>query len=227
MKYLRRKIEGLRARVIPFIRDWRRPGKYYSQFDQDRWIVRDVFRGKRNGYFVEAAAAGGVITSNTYVLEKYFGWTGICVEANEDFYRELVTNRRCITQKCCLAGAPGKAWFFKQGYTSGIVGMRPGWPTREELIAQGYEVSELETVTFAHLLEMHAAPPVIDYLSLDLEGAEETVLEKFPFDRYVFRAVTIEAPNANVKALLQANGYRFVRESGVDSYYLHASFTAA
>jgi len=224
MGLLSRKLEGLRARVIPFLTDWRRVGKYYSQFDQDRWVIREVFRGKRNGYFVEAAAAGGVITSNTYILEKYFGWNGICVEANDEFFAELVQNRGCVRERCCLADGPGSAWFFKQGYTSGIVGLHPEGPTREQLIDGGLKLIEVPTIALADLLDKHSAPKVIDYLSLDIEGSEELVLRNFPFDRYVFLAVTIERPNGAVKALLEQNGYVFQRESGVDSCYLHRSF---
>ena len=35
-------------------------------------------------------------------------------------------------------------------------------------------------------------PTTIDYLSLDIDGGYETVLERLPFDRYLFRVITIE-----------------------------------
>lgn len=224
MGLIRRKLEGIRARVIPFVADWRRVGKYYSQFDQDRWVIRDIFRGKRGGFFVEAAAADGVITSNTYVLEHYFGWNGICVEANDDFFAQLQQNRACIRERYCLADGPGAVWFFKQGYTSGIVGLHDGGPTREQLEEQGLQLIEVPTISLAALLDRNSAPSRIDYLSLDIEGSEELVLRNFPFDRYVFNVITIERPNDVVRTLLDEAGYVFQRESGVDRCYLHRSF---
>ena len=59
--------------------------------------------------------------------------------------------------------------------------------------------------TLGALLAHHGAPPVIDYLSLDLEGHELPTLERFPFGRYVFRAMTLERPSAGLQALLRAH----------------------
>lgn len=50
-------------------------------------------------------------------------------------------------------------------------------------------------------------PAVVDYFSLDVEGAESIVMEKFPWDEYRFRFVTIERPKADLTRLLNVNGY--------------------
>ena len=39
---------------------------------------------------------------------------------------------------------------------------------------------------------MHHAPACIDYMSADIEGAEDMALLGFDFDQYVFRCMTIE-----------------------------------
>jgi hypothetical protein len=70
--------------------------KYMSQKGQDKWIIESIFGGKRNGFFVDLAATDGVALSNTYILEKHFGWTGICIEPNPEFYTKLQNNRNCI-----------------------------------------------------------------------------------------------------------------------------------
>ena len=70
------------------------------------------------------------------------------------------------------------------------------------------------SVRLEHLLRVHGAPKVIDYLSLDVEGAEESVMRDFPFGDFTFHAVTIERPNANLMALLEKNGYVFFGEVG-------------
>jgi hypothetical protein len=54
--------------------------------------------------------------------------------------------------------------------------------------------------------------PVIDYLSLDCEGAETLVLnDEFPFDRYQFTVMTIERPDDTLTKRLESHGYQQLR----------------
>ena len=48
----------------------------------------------RPGRFVELGAYTGIEFSNTLVLEKCFGWSGLLIEANSDNYRQLRDTRR-------------------------------------------------------------------------------------------------------------------------------------
>ena len=51
----------------------------YGQLKQDL-LCLDYFDKKRDGYFVDIGAGNGRDLSNTYLLEKEYGWKGICVE---------------------------------------------------------------------------------------------------------------------------------------------------
>jgi hypothetical protein len=53
---------------------------------------------------------------------------------------------------------------------------------------------------------------VIDYFSLDVEGAELIVMKDFPFDKYTFKFLTIERPKPELIDLLQNQGYRQVKK---------------
>jgi hypothetical protein len=51
-------------------------------------VLQDVFAltvlgSKENGYFVEASASDGLDSSNTYLLEKKFGWNGLLIEPSK------------------------------------------------------------------------------------------------------------------------------------------------
>jgi len=50
-----------------------------SQIGQDKFVI-DALGGKNNGFFVDLGAGPPRYISNTYVLEKYFNWTGIAVD---------------------------------------------------------------------------------------------------------------------------------------------------
>jgi hypothetical protein len=59
--------------------------------------------------------------------------------------------------------------------------------------------TELLTVSVARLLDDFGAPAVIDYLSLDIEGAEWYAFSTFPWHRFVFLAITVERPSTELR----------------------------
>merc|ERR1712032_802407 len=69
----------------------------------------------------------------------------------------------------------------------------------------------LRTVPLANILEQFGAPPLIDYFSLDVEGAEGAVMQDFPFDKYKFLVISVERPKSDLKKLLSHHGYHFLR----------------
>jgi hypothetical protein len=87
------------------------------------------------------------------------------------------------------------------------------------------EVRRLKTKPLANILEEHEAPGVIDYLSIDVEGAETRILADFPFNKYTFNSMTIELPSEFLHNLLIEKGYIWVKLiPGLDSFYIHESF---
>lgn len=64
-----------------------------------------------------------------------------------------------------------------------------------------------KTVDVWKLLADFNVPRVIDYLSLDLEGAEWFVMQHFPFYAFTIKVLTIERPPTNLQQLLKQHGY--------------------
>ena len=56
--------------------------------------VAKLFKGKKNGFFIEAGAFDGQIFSNTLLLEMNYNWTGLLIEPNPEAFQELLTKNR-------------------------------------------------------------------------------------------------------------------------------------
>lgn len=204
----------------------------YSLSDrgQDKWIFREVFPGKTGGFFLELGAADGFSESNTYVLEKRYGWTGLCIEPHPVLYDALVNKykRRCTCVPYAVDSEPGQVEFVLSGQTSGVISDESdnSPDKRPDLVetarAEG-RVRVVEALPLADLLAKYDAPHVIDYFSFDVEGLETRILRNFPFDRYRFLAITVERPTPELNEILFRNGYKFVRNSLYDSFYVHES----
>lgn len=69
-----------------------------SQAGQDDFVLA-ILKNKRNGCFLELGASDAVQISNTYLLEKEFGWTGLMIEGdvtNEASYKKHRTSKYII-----------------------------------------------------------------------------------------------------------------------------------
>lgn len=178
--------------------------EWFSQARQDE-AVSTLLRGKRNGYFIDLAANDATILSNTYSLEKKFGWNGLCIEPNPIYWANL-TFRDCQVVAAIVGSSRLEEvnFRFNAGDHGGIIGFDNG----KHLIRQS---EPKYTVTLTEILERFNAPKEIDYLSLDVEGAEEFIMNNFPLDKYRISLMTVERPKDPLKDLLQAHGYQNIK----------------
>jgi hypothetical protein len=78
------------------------------------------------------------------------------------------------------------------------------------------------------LLERFQAPVMIDYLSLDVEGAETFIMKGFPFDSYKFKVLTVERPKEELQKILTLHGYEKILDlKRGDTLWAHASIRDA
>ena len=83
------------------------------------------------------------------------------------------------------------------------------------------QVVTIEAQSLARLLR-DAGLQRVDYLSLDVEGAEEEILDAFPFDDFDVAAWSIENADGKpgIGRRMQAAGYDLVEYIGVDEIYV-------
>ncbi len=179
-----------------------------SQLEQDIYVVK-LFRQKRKGYFLDFGAFDGKSFSNTYVLEKDFGWSGICVEPLPSEFEKL---KACRSVHCC-----NKALFAKSG------------EILEFAASDNSETIRAQTINPTDLLITANAPTEIDYMSLDTEGSELTILEAFDFDRYTVKFINVkhnyqEPRRSLMRDVLESKGYLYFGSVEFDDNYIHSSF---
>lgn len=155
-------------------------------------------------YFLDLAANDPFKFSNSYLLEQK-GWNGLCIEPNPLYWYDLAAYRSCTVIGAFIGGTQEEdgtevdVIFINQFY-GGIV-------------ATGFDNSrnraetKRNTVSILTVLQETNAPNIIDFFSLDVEGAESMVMKEFPWDLYKFRFICIERPKEDLRYLLEENGY--------------------
>lgn len=177
-------------------------GIFRSQCGQD-FIVSKLFGNKTNGYYVDLAANDAIGISNTYILDRVYGWNGLCMEANPNYWYGLVMHRTChIYGGAIIDKGIDKVNFNFNGVLGGITD-----PTMDNRNKQGMDIPGQ---TFESVLKDAKAPKTIEYLSLDVEGAEWFVMHQFPFESYKFFVMTVERPGQKLSDLFKTNGYVYI-----------------
>lgn len=195
-----------------------------SQLGQDLWVL-ECTGFKRGGFFVEFGATDGILLSNTLLLEREFGWSGICVEPNPEYFQQLRTNRSCVVDDACISGTSGQeVEFILAAEYGGIAEYANSdqHAERREAYRKDARVVRLTTISLNDLLIRCDAPRDIDYVSIDTEGSEYEILSTFPLDDWNVRCFTIEHNNAphrdSIRSLLESHGYRRT-EARWDDWY--------
>lgn len=193
----------------------------FSQAGQDLWVYGECFNRKRGGTFVDVGAHDGISISNSLMLERVFGWTGICIEANPTIFASLQKNRSCLCVNACVDSAEHWVDFDDNGFCGQIIDPSQALSSEQRPAS----VVRMKTVTLESILDKSGLHSVNDYLSVDVEGAELGVLGAFPFDKYKFNAMSIERPCPELHKILETAGYIRVRfQPALDSFYVHSSF---
>lgn len=168
-------------------------GKSVSQHKQDIFVLSES-GFKRGGYFVEFGALDGVTDSNTYLLEKEFGWAGILAEPNKSMYSTLIKNRSCHIEDKCVWKCSNEVLKFKE--TSNVHALSTILDyvdsDRHKDSREPGVVYDVSTISLQDMLIKYNAPKYIDYLSIDTEGSELEILAGFDFDRWYVKVITCE-----------------------------------
>jgi FkbM family methyltransferase len=184
---------------------------YRSEMGQDEWVMQKT-GNKRDGFFVDCGAAHPYIISNTWRLEQELGWSGILVEPNDLFWALLEEHRKATLVKKAVSNERGTLKMRRETLGSSLLKNSDRFnPTGNS------ELVDVECDLLVNILDELNAPKVIDYLNLDIPGAELDVISSFDFDKYDVRLITVkDNQSEKYTEILQAKGFTFEGNVGID-----------
>ncbi len=177
---------------------------------------------KKNGVFIEIGACDGLATSNSFLLEKEFGWRGLLVEPARIWHQDLIMNRSADLEFRCAWSHDGEKVNFVEKESAGRSGI-------EETTIDSTPIKvkyEVETVTLRKILEEKPYLREVSFLSIDTEGSEYEVLLGFPFETCKPKYICVEhnyeeEKRSRIRELLNLHGYINILQSHsyVDDWY--------
>jgi FkbM family methyltransferase len=216
--------------------------QFYSEYGQDEYLDKEIFKGKREGVFVDVGAGDGIKFSNSAFFERFRDWKGLCIEPRISIFHELVKNRICSVENKCISMS-GKTERFVE-FTGGWLPMLSGiernfYKEHQSKVKEGLLQKEhnhkmigweIATIRLQDLLDKYRMS-TIDYCSIDTEGSEMEVLKSINFDKSNIMVFSVENNynNQEIPAFMERMGYRFGHELGkanvaLDQIYIKNKF---
>jgi hypothetical protein len=220
----------------------------YSQNYQDKWIAAVAKHNgwdKPGGFFLDLGAFNGLKCSNSALVEKQFGWKGVCVEARP--VAGAFSERNCLLVQRALSKETGNEVRFY-----GTPGTQLQHINKQIIDRSNDQGQVIKTLNVPDLLgcinSTHTnpggadekcngvpgnmkIPSFIHFISMDIEGQGLNVLKTFPFDKVKVGAWVVEREdpqqnNDQADAILEKNGYMrvAVENPGVDKYFIQPQF---
>lgn len=183
-----------------------------------------------SGTYIELGANDGLTQSNTWWLEREREWTGLLIEPALNQYLQLVQNRSPRNQFRCVACVPRD---YSDAYVRMTYADLMSTTTSDGLINIDVDVHHEAARQHApHQVEFYAPSRTIsdvidecgitshiDFMSLDVEGAELGVLKGFDFERHTLEHLLVETRDVSViSAYLSGFGYRQLDQITIHDY---------
>jgi FkbM family methyltransferase len=199
----------------------------YAQRFEDLCLMR-CFGGRSEGFYVDIGSGHPVYDNMSFAFYLQ-GWRGVTVEPNPWLARlsRSVRPRDCHIQ-ALIGAAVGEATFHLvedfHGLSTMIASHAQSARTQFGKASQAIVVP---MTTLAELCEQHAPGP-IDFLKVDVEGAERDVLLHGNWQKQRPKVVVVEAlaPYTLAPAwqgwepFLEKHGYRYAWFDSLNRYYL-------
>jgi len=174
---------------------------FNSQFNQDKFLEEYIFKGYKNGFYMDVGAHDGVTINNTLYFEKYNNWSGINIEPIKEVFDKLVINRpNNINLNCAICNNDGETDFLNNtGYTEMLSGIKSTFDPRH---LQRLEYENIHTCSSTKIIKVKTKKieticdenniSHINYLSIDVEGAEFEVIKSINFDKVFIDIIGFE-----------------------------------
>lgn len=189
--------------------------------------VINIINPSGKGFFIELGANDGVRQSNTFLLQKKYKWQGVLIEPNPARFEECIRNRQTspeIRTYCCACVPFSYNQPYVEMINCDLMSIAKGLDaTKEEAEAHALTGSEFlsnsalryiyfaKAQTLTEVLDDAKPSMPVDFLSLDVEGNEMSVLQGLDFAKYAPAWILVETRDRSVIDFLLNQHYEIAK----------------
>jgi FkbM family methyltransferase len=206
----------------------KRSGIHFQGQNAEDVFLWDFFGRKMTGFFVDVGAYDGVTYSNTYVFEQ-LGWRGVLVEADPEAVEACRRNRPgsvVIHAAASSSSSHGSVELHRVGGKPGLemlsfTCVHPKHVDRCRRDGGVISTMQVPCRTIDDILT-ETCVTCIDFVSIDVEGAELDVLRGFDVNRHKPRMIVVESAydKQQIRDYLETCGYRIALEIEFNDFFV-------
>ena len=182
------------------------------------------------GFFIELGAHDGITQSNTFYYEKKYNWKGILIEPVPKLFnycKKYRSNKNLYFCNACVSFDfnKDKVKLIYSNLMTTAVDLTSDDYRKKHLADPELNFFEKNNYFYANartlnsILKESKAPNIIDFFSLDVEGAEFDVLYGIDFSIYNFKYIIIETDNfERLDKFMTNKNYKFINKYNSNDY---------
>ena len=204
---------------------------FYSQQGEDIFVYKHFLNQTvPDGIFVEVGAYDGVAGSNTKFFEDVLGYTGLLIDPLTEYIGRIKAERpRSNHFPVAIHPTLNAVPFLGTAPTAGI----PDAMSMNHKQVWHPSGGEIYNVPAFRLADILGATDIrhIDFLSIDVEGGEQLVLESIDWDAVEIFVIVIELDGANgekdenCRRILQKAGFVFQTFLGNNDLWVNLNYS--
>jgi FkbM family methyltransferase len=163
-------------------------------------LILNIFKNKKKGFYVDIGCGHPIKNNNTYLLNKK-GWKGINIdldEGNIDLFNIYRINDENIISAVTDEKKEVDLYFYHSKSAINTISKK----TADYQKAKVSSVKKINSNTLNEILKNSKFKNFqIDFLTIDVEGSELSVLKNFDFNEYKPKVIVVEHLDLSLPAL--------------------------
>lgn len=196
----------------------------YAQYGEEDFLNK-IFPNKKNGLVVDIGAADGIRFSNSrYLIE--LGWSAILVEPNRNNFEKLqklyhnTDNVKLINTGCGNISQSNVSFYIdKNDEHEQLSTFKVNQMEKCKSIYNcDFVTTEIDIIKTSELFKKNNIE-YVDFLSIDTEDFDETVIQGIDFDSVNIHLICVEHNTKVIQDILNKNNYEMVYKTVGNIFY--------
>jgi FkbM family methyltransferase len=158
---------------------------------EEEWLIRDFFKDRKGGTFVDVGANHYRLASKTYYLDTVLGWSGLAIEPQDQYAADYAAERPRTKFFPFFVSAVSNETAKLYVLRNSPLVASSDFTFVSKFGTPDY-VRDVPTISLTDLLDREGIK-TFDFLSMDIELHEPQALNGFDIERFKPALVCIEA----------------------------------